>query len=173
MQGSASGTLRKIARVLSLGLASAAASLVLTAPTANALPFIGGISARLTIFDRGGSCGFRDHPVNVHGFINTNFGNGQELIDGGYGIKIEGWGEDPVRDNREFGPSVLRGSDLIAWPGGMSYNLRRCVPFSTLDEDTPDSDEIYVKVWLLDRNNNEVRNIESRTIHRQFAIGLR
>jgi hypothetical protein len=173
MQGSISGTLRKVARLLSLGLAVATTSLVLITPPANALPFIGGISTRLTIFDTGGSCGFRDHAVNVHGFLSTKFGSGQELIDAGYRIKIEGWGEDPIRDNRVFGPSVLRGSDLTAWPAGMSYNLRRCIPFPILNEDTPDSDEIYVKVWLLDRNNNEVRNIESNTIRRQFAIGLR
>jgi hypothetical protein len=103
MQESTNGTLRKMARTLSLGLTAAAASLALITPTANALPFIGGISARLTIFDSGGSCGFRDHAVNVHGFLSTKFGTGQELIDAGYRIKIEGWGEDPIRDNQYSG----------------------------------------------------------------------
>lgn len=166
MRTRATGTLRRTARMLSLGLAASGAALVLTAAPASAFPSIGSISARLTIFpsNPSGPCGPNHLAVNVHGQVATRFGSGQELINAGYGVKIEGWGEDPVFDNREFGPYVLRGTDLGLTTGGMSYNLRRCVSKSDLNEDEDGADELYAKAWLLDGKNREVRNIESRTV---------
>lgn len=158
------GSFRRIVRMLSVGLVAATVSLVLAAPPASAKTLALGITARLIILG-----GPFNYTVIVRGKQYTNFGPGQELINLGYGVKLEGWGDDPLFDNREFGPFTLRGPDLLSQADGFTYELRRTVSLADLDEDIPDSDEIFMKVWLVDRTGAKVRNIESNTIKRQFS----
>jgi hypothetical protein len=159
------GTTRRTIRTLSSGLALAVAALVLAASPATALPIYGNLVARLMIFgDGNSSCSSSHRLVRMSAGVDTQFGSGQQLIDQGYTIRIEGWGSDPTFDNREFGPYGLRGPQLTSTPDGLRAYLSRCVSKEDLNEDEDGGDELYLKARLYDGRGKLARDTRSNTV---------